>query len=168
MPYSDRQKRQHIFELQRYLHAISLMNRKIPNVVPDGVYGSQTAEAVRAFQREYNLPETGTADFSTWNKIVAVYKEMFRMKPVSYPAFQSEKFICEKGAEGKLVYIIQTLLYGMGQSYDNFPKIKVCGHFNEETASVVMNFQKICSLPANGKVDCTTWNMLVSCSCNGL
>lgn len=168
MPYSDAQKRQHIFELQRYLHAISLMDRNIPLVTPDGIYGSQTTEAVKAFQREYKLKETGTVDFATWDKIVVVYKGMFRMKPKPYPVFPSEKFICEKGAQGKLVYVIQAMLYGMSQSYDNFPKITVCGHFNEETEKVVMNFQKICALPQSGKIDCTTWNMLVSCSCSGL
>ncbi len=168
MPYSERQKRQHILELQRYLHAIALIDRKIPNVNPDGIYGTQTAEAVKAFQHEYKLSETGKADFATWNKVVEVYKGMLRMKPRPYPAFPSEKFVCEKGAEGKLVYIIQAMLYGIGQGYDNFPKIKVCGHFNEETENAVRIFQKICSLPPNGKVDCVTWNMLVSCSCSGL
>lgn len=168
MPYSNQQKRQHIMELQRYLHAISLMDRKIPTVIPDGIYGQETALTVRAFQSEYNLTETGTVDSATWNKIVAVYKGLFHMKPAPYPAFPSEKFVCESGATGQLVYIIQAMLYGMGQSYDNFPKIKVCGNFNEETTNAVIKFQKICALPQNGKVDCTTWNMLVSCSCNGL
>ena len=168
MPYSNQQKRQHIMELQRYLHAIALMDREIPIVVPDGVYGEHTTEAIKAFQHEYNLNETGTTDSATWNKVVSVYKGLFHMKPAPYPAFPSEKFVCESGATGQLVYIIQAMLYGMGQSYDNFPKIKVCGNFNEETTNAVIKFQKICALPQNGKVDCTTWNMLVSCSCNGL
>lgn len=168
MPYSNQQKRQHIMELQKYLHAISLMNRKIPTIIPNGIYGEETASAVKAFQLEYNLPETGKTDSATWNKIVSVYKGLFKMNPEPYPAFPSEKFVCEKGAEGKLVYIIQAMLYGMGQSYDNFPTINVCGHFNEETINAVIKFQKICAIPQSGKVDCTTWNMLVSCSCNGI
>ncbi len=168
MPYSSQQKKQHIMELQRYLHSISIMDREIPTVVPDGIYGQQTESAVRAFQHEYNLAETGTVDYATWNKVVSVYKGLFKMKPEPYPAFPSEKFICQKGATGQLVYIIQAILYGMGQSYDNFPKINVCGNFNAETANAVIELQKICSLPQTGKVDCTTWNMLVSCSCNGV
>lgn len=168
MPYSNQQKRQHIMELQKYLHAISLMNRKIPTIIPNGIYGEETASAVKAFQLEYNLPETGKTDSATWNKIVSVYKGLFKMNLEPYPAFPSEKFVCEKGAEGKLVYIIQAMLYGMGQSYDNFPTINVCGHFNKETINAVIKFQKICAIPQSGKVDCTTWNMLVSCSCNGI
>lgn len=168
MPYSDKQKKQHIMELQKYLHAISLMYRDIPTVIPDGIYGQQTVMTVKAFQKKYNLTETGKTDSATWNKVVEVYKSMFKMKPEPYPAFPSEKFVCGKGAEGQLVYIIQALLYGMGNRYDNFPKIKVCGHFNDETANAVAEFQRICALKQSGMVDCTTWNMLVSCSCNGL
>ncbi len=168
MPYSNQQKKQHIMELQRYLHSISIMDREIPTVVPDGIYGKQTTSAVKAFQHEYNLTETGTADYATWNKVVSVYKGLFHMKPESYPVFPSEKFVCQKGTTGQLVYIIQAMLYGIGQSYDNFPEVNVCGNFNDETVNAVMEFQKICALPRTGKVDCATWNMLVSCSCNGL
>lgn len=164
MPYSDNQKRQHIIEIQRYLHAIALMNEKIPIVIPDGVYGTETGIAVTAFQREYSLEETSTVDAMTWNKIVEVYKGLFHSPPEPYPAFPSEKFVCERGASGRLVYIIQAMLYGMGQSYDNFPKINVCGNFNDETADIVKIFQKFCGLPQDGRVDCATWNMLVSCS----
>lgn len=164
MPYSNNQKRQHIMEVQRYLHAIALMNGKIPVVIPNGVYGNETRMAVMAFQREYNLKETGTVDSVTWNKIVEIYKGFFHSAPEPYPAFPSGKFVCEEGACGQLVYVIQAMLYGMGQSYDNFPKINVCGHFNVETKDIVANFQKFCGLPQNGMVDCATWNMLVSCS----
>ena len=56
MAYTNAQKKQHIYELQTYLYAISLFNDKIPQVIPDGVYDSETSIAVRAFQREYGLP----------------------------------------------------------------------------------------------------------------
>lgn len=164
MPFSEKQKRQHIIEVQRYLHAIALMNEKIPVIIPDGVYGSETRTAVTAFQREYSLRETGTVDSVTWNKIVAVYKGLFHSLPEPYPAFPSEKFVCGHGACGQLVYIIQAMLYGFGQSYDNFPEINVCGNFNDETADIVKKFQNICGLPPSGKVDCATWNMLVHLS----
>ncbi|MCM1133707.1 MAG: peptidoglycan-binding protein [Ruminococcus flavefaciens] len=170
MPFSNQQKRQHIAELQRYLHAISLMDRDrgIPTIIPDGIYGAETISAVKAFQREYHLAETGNTDSATWNKVVAVYRGLFKIQPLPYPAFPSESFVCAKGDSGKLVYIIQAILYGMGQSYDNFPDIEVSGNFNDDTERAVMKFQKICSIPQNGRVDSITWNMLVSCSCHGM
>lgn len=164
MPYSSQQKRAHILEMQRYLHAISLIDKDIPTVVPSGIYNAETVTVVKAFQRKYNLNATGNTDSATWDKIVQVYKGLFKMKPSAYPAFPDEKYICEKGAGGTLVYVIQAMLFGMGQSYDNFPKIKVCGNFNDETVTIVKEFQGKCGIPQTGKVDCITWNMLVSCS----
>ena len=52
MAYTDDQKTRHISELQRYLYSISHYNENIPRVMPDGIYGLETQEAVRAFQKE--------------------------------------------------------------------------------------------------------------------
>ena len=65
MTYTDSQRRQHIIGLQKYLHSISLFNDNILTITPDGVYGKDTAEAVRNFQREYGLPQTGNTDSAT-------------------------------------------------------------------------------------------------------
>ena len=78
MAYTDSQRRQHILELQKYLHSISLFNDNILTITPDGVYGKDTAEAVRNFQREYGLPQTGNTDSATWNKVVGI-----SMQPLS-------------------------------------------------------------------------------------
>ena len=59
MAYTNIQKKQHIYEMQTYLHAISLMNDRIPTVIPDGIYGKETSLAVMAFQREYGLKVLG-------------------------------------------------------------------------------------------------------------
>lgn len=163
MAYTNNQRKQHIYELQTYLHAISLMNDKIPLIIPDGVYGNETALAVRAFQREYGLPETGNADSATWNKIVSVYRGILRGKPVPYAVFPSPKYVAAKGDTGQLIYIIQAMLHDIGKSYDNAPEVDVCGNFNEITFEAVTRFQRWSGLPQNGRVDSGTWNMLVHC-----
>ena len=55
MAYTDEQKRQHILELQAYLHGISHQSQ-LPHLIPDGVYGENTANAVRLFQQQNQLP----------------------------------------------------------------------------------------------------------------
>ena len=82
MAYTNSQMRQHIYELQTYLYAISMFNNKIPQVIPNGVYDPETAAAVRAFQREYGLAVTGNTDSATWNKIVNVYRADLNSAPV--------------------------------------------------------------------------------------
>ena len=45
----------------------------IPTVTVDGIFGSATAESVRAFQSIFNLPVSGIVDFPTWYKISQIY-----------------------------------------------------------------------------------------------
>ena len=59
MAYTDEQKRQHILELQAYLHGISHQSQ-LPHLIPDGVYGENTANAVRLFQQQNQLPARPT------------------------------------------------------------------------------------------------------------
>ena len=74
MAYTDEQKRQHILELQAYLHGISHQSQ-LPHLIPDGVYGENTANAVRLFQQQNQLPPTGETDTATWNAIAQAYRQ---------------------------------------------------------------------------------------------
>ena len=163
MAYTSQQRRQHIYELQRYLYAISLFNSKIPQVIPDGVYGADTAIAVRAFQREYGLPETGNTDTATWNKIVRVYRSNIDSAPEPYNVFPSARYVAGHGDKGQLIYIVQAMLNDIGEHYENAPCVDICGNYNTATADAVKLFQKRVGLPMTGKVDSGTWNMLVRC-----
>lgn len=60
---------QKVRQLQEQLNLIGEYYNAIPPVVPDGIYGEQTAQAVRVFQRIFNMPQTGVVDFPTWYKI---------------------------------------------------------------------------------------------------
>ena len=150
-------------ELQTYLHAIALMNDKIPVIVPDGVYSNETAEAVRAFQREYGLPQTGAADPATWNSIVSVYRGYLSGAPIPYAAFPSAGYKAHPGDHGLLIYIIQAMLSDIGEKYDNAPPVKICGDYDDPTSAAVKRFQQWCGIPQSGQVDSGTWNMLVRC-----
>ncbi len=162
MPYTNAQKRQHIKEIQTYLYAISLFDSRIPQIIPDGIYGIETSTAVRAFQREYGLSDTGNVDAATWNKIVSVYRNYQRSSPCSLNCFPSEKFSLKTGDDGELVYIVQTLLDGLRKIFDNFPETTICGKYNSDTVKAVKMLQQKVGLPQNGIVDCKTWNMLVN------
>lgn len=70
-------------QLQEQLDAISGIYTAIPGVVPDGIYGNATAQAVREFQSIFGLPETGTVDFATWYKISHIYVAITRIAELS-------------------------------------------------------------------------------------
>lgn len=60
---------QKVRQMQEQLNLIGEFYNAIPVLVPDGIYGENTAQAVRKFQQIFNLPQTGVVDFSTWYKI---------------------------------------------------------------------------------------------------
>ena len=44
----------------------------LPRISADGIYQTETADAVRALQKEASLPETGILDRETWNALAAL------------------------------------------------------------------------------------------------
>ena len=55
------------------LSVLSSYIQSIPPVTVDGVYGQATRAAVLAFQRRYQLPETGTVGETTWDTLYDQY-----------------------------------------------------------------------------------------------
>lgn len=60
-------------QLQEQLNLIGEYYNSIPTLVPDGIYGENTAQAVRVFQRIFKMPQTGIVDYPTWYKISDMY-----------------------------------------------------------------------------------------------
>ncbi len=60
-------------QLQYMLSVLSDYISSIPPVTVDGVYGQATRAAVLAFQRRYQLPETGTVGATTWDTLYDQY-----------------------------------------------------------------------------------------------
>ena len=63
-------------DLQTYLDRIAQSIPEIPRVTPDGVYGPQTADAVRAFQRFAGIGESGNTNEVTWFRIGETYDNL--------------------------------------------------------------------------------------------
>lgn len=163
MPFTEQQKREHITELQRYLHFIDMKRGKLPAVIPDGVYGERTVSAISDFQRDHGLPVTGETDSTTWDEVVKEYLRL-TIVPRDITVFPSAGYICKPGCSGILVCVVQSILLDLSRSYDNLKKIDVSGEYNSETASAVEIFQGKSGLPRTGEVDSATWNMLVASS----
>ena len=64
---------QKVRQLQEQLNTIANTYTNIPKVAVDGIYGEATQEAVRQFQKIFNLPQTGVVDYPTWYRISAIY-----------------------------------------------------------------------------------------------
>lgn len=62
-----------VIQIQEQLNRIAQVYSAIPTISVDGIYGPATANAVKEFQKVFNLPQTGVVDYSTWYKISQIY-----------------------------------------------------------------------------------------------
>lgn len=66
-------------QLQSQLNRIADNFPAIPKIAADGIYGPRTAEAVRVFQRVFNLPASGITDYPTWYEVSEIYTGVTRI-----------------------------------------------------------------------------------------
>lgn len=66
-------------QLQNQLNRIARNYPAIPTVTADGIYGPATADAVKVFQKVFNLPQTGVTDYATWYEISDIYVGVSRI-----------------------------------------------------------------------------------------
>lgn len=66
-------------QLQLQLNRIAQNYPAIPRTTVDGIYGPETAEAVRVFQGVFDLPQTGVTDYATWYEVSEIYVGVTRI-----------------------------------------------------------------------------------------
>ncbi|WP_302627100.1 peptidoglycan-binding protein [uncultured Eubacterium sp.] len=70
---------QKVQQMQEQLDTIAEVYTAIPRIAADGIFGERTQAAVRAFQKIFDLPQTGVVDFATWYKISQIYVGITRL-----------------------------------------------------------------------------------------
>ncbi len=66
-------------QLQKQLNRIAQNYPALPKLTVDGIYGTNTASAVKTFQGIFNLPKTGITDYATWYEISDIYVGVTRI-----------------------------------------------------------------------------------------
>jgi peptidoglycan hydrolase-like protein with peptidoglycan-binding domain len=64
-----RDKKAHIFDIQRRLYLLRKSGLELPLVVPDGIYGERTRDAVRAFSLISEIDERDIVDLELWREL---------------------------------------------------------------------------------------------------
>lgn len=156
---------ENIAELQRYLREIHHADGSVPLVNPDGIYGSETADAVRKFQSDNGMTVTGRADFSTWNAIYEAYIKAVEKNSGSreiYPFPEYGNYEIVEGENSDTVAIIQLMLKLLSAFYDDIGGAEKDGIYNEATMKDIRSFQSRAGVPVTGRIDKITWNALAS------
>ena len=147
-------------QLQFWLNTLAQYESSIPSVTVDGVYGSGTAGAVRAFQRRYGLSVDGVVGRTTWNKLYEVYNDIANrlltasLRPGEYPG------VLRRGSTGTAVRELQFYLYLMSAYESSIPAVSIDGSFGAATENAVRAYQRFAKLTVDGVVGRTTWNSL--------
>ncbi len=159
-------EREAILNIQRYLRQLSYHHENIPAPALDGIWGKETAEAVRAFQKEAGLVANGVVDEETWDALYRAYLDSVNDNSAPVPLSQfpriSEGYALREGDESFLVRLIQYALGELETIYEGFDKVAQTGVYDEATKRAVADFQERHKLPVTGEVDRDTWDALAT------
>ena len=152
-----------IRRVQSRLRDLSGKDKRIPPIFIDGIYGSETREAVRAFQKAYKVGEGGNLDQATFEALDRVWNLARRAdRLLGYrPHFNDfAGNVIRPGDKIDDVYAVQLLLRELSLQDDSF-FVDMTGIYDEKTVSAVKKLQKILGAEDNGIVDRDFWNSLV-------
>ena len=155
--------------MQIYLNRISVNYPAIPKIpVVNGAFDENTENAVKTFQRIFNLTSDGIIGKATWYRIVYIFDAVTRLaeltsEGVGYENLPKQfKGSLREGDTGGPVVTLQYFLSLLGQFVDFLPVIAIDGVYGSGTARAVSAFQQYKGLPVTGEVDETTWESLYS------
>lgn len=149
--------------LQYYINFIAEFNNFIPSVNPDGIFGPQTAEAVRVFQSSAGLEQTGVVDEATWNAIYSSYITKYNSLPAEFRTGATAPYpgeILQLGDSGEAVSTVQGYLARISQTYPEIPTVSVTGNFDKATQDAVLAYERLFGLPERGFVNFEVWNSI--------
>ena len=146
---------QPVRSLQTMLRVIAENDDLQPSVIPDGIYGPQTATAVSTFQRRNGLPVTGITDQDTWERIVAAYEPaLIAVGPVQPLEILLEPGeIIRRGDSNPTINLVQAMLIVLSETYASIPAPAVTGILDIPTANALSEFQLLTLLPVTGAQD---------------
>lgn len=149
--------------LQTYLRQLSYHDSDIPPIVIDGIFDSQTRDALRAFQKKYGLNPTGRLDLATNDLLYEKYLLSLATYQIPMPLdifpIYPDTYYYSIGSAGFEVGVIQHILTELSSIYD-FDIMEHDGIYSQNTADAVAGFQEKNGIFPTGRVDRMTWNML--------
>lgn len=150
--------------VQLRLNRISNNYPAIPKIYPvNGSYDQSTIEAVKAFQKIFNLEPDGIVGKSTWYRIAYLYAAITKLAELSSEGVRLEDVteifppFLRLGDKGEPVSTVQYYLSVIATFYEGLVPVTVDGDFGEQTEAAVKAFQKQFDLPVDGIVGEQTW-----------
>lgn len=155
---------QPIRSLQTMLRVLAEDDSSLPTLVPDGIYGQETVNAILAFQRKNGLPTTGVTDQTTWDTLVPAYEEAFirvhKAAPIEIIMDPGKVYVL--GDSSPYLYLLQSMLLFLSQLHPDITTPSHSGTLDSPTSEALAGFQLLAGLPPTGELDKITWKYLVN------
>lgn len=153
---------QPVRSLQTMLRVLAENDHFSPTLVPDGIYGPETMQAVSIFQRKHGLSVTGVTDQATWDAIVAAYEPALIQQAEAWPLeiVLNPGQVIRKGQRHPHVYLVQAILQVLSEAYESVSKPSFTGLLDDSTADSLASFQALNGIPMTGNLDKITWKAL--------
>ena len=144
-------------QVQFWLNTIAQYDDNIPTLTVDGIFGTGTTAAVRAFQRRHGLTVDGVVGKTTWDAIYREYRSIQSDNgtPNAYPGTP-----LRPGDRGQNVRLVQFWLKIARSVYSALNDVGVDGIFGPSTTAAVKKFQSYFGLASDGIVGRATWSKL--------
>ncbi len=153
--------------MQIILNVISTNYPAIPKIAfPDGYFDVITEDAVKEFQRIFNLTPDGIIGKATWYKIFRIYFAVKKLSELDASGisieFLSKQYsnYAQLGSSGPDVKVIQFYINFIATFNDFIPSVEPDGIFGPATENAVRAYQQAYNLPITGVVDEQTWNSM--------
>ncbi len=150
--------------LQIRLNRISDNYPAIPKIaLPDGVFSYDTEDAVKEFQRIFNLTPDGVVGKATWYKTQFIYNAVKRLNELDSEGISLSEVSDQypeglsPGDRGVEVANVQYLIDYLSAFYNTIPELSVDGIYGPSTEAAIRAVQSTFSLPITGRLDLDTW-----------
>ncbi|MCD7776582.1 MAG: peptidoglycan-binding protein [Firmicutes bacterium] len=150
--------------IQIKLNRVSKNYPAIPKISStDGIFGSETEEAVREFQSIFNLTVDGLVGRATWYAVARVFAAVKRLNDLESEGLTEDEVTniygtLREGDTGNNVREVQYVLSFIAEFNDSVPYIDIDGIFGPMTKAAVEAFQEYYGLDVTGEVDSAVWN----------
>lgn len=151
-----------IREIQEALRTLSFTDPRLIPIAVDGIYGNQTAEAVRIFQTLNGLDPTGEVDRATWEELRDSVKDIRGITPLGIRAFPHPLFILRPDEKDELASFVQTMLTSLAGYYNNIGAVATSGIYDPATVNEIRRIQEAHRIEPSGILDAATWNVLAT------
>lgn len=151
---------ENVRRIQTALNNISAQYPSIPLLVEDGIFGTATTTAVRAFQRQFGLTVDGIVGVLTWNKIFEVSALIDTGEEAGEEMPPYPGTLLRNGSRGNAVRLMQERLKSISIYYPVIPDITADGIFGPATQAAVIAFQQMMGIAADGIIGQQTWELI--------